>query len=150
MKVTFDVLSSIDVTPSEEQKEAIAHGENAEITFTSSDFDSDAEYLLIHESEARDGEYDVMLSKAKGNDITMSLPDLSPVTIVSVNVEKIPSIDSAAEDTVEEGEPEPIVEQEDKHPYAAVAYILIIICVGVLVVLFIQIKKRGGLNAKKK
>ena len=81
---TFTEFISVDVTPSEEQVNAVAKGEKAYLTLTSKDIEDGKYYLAIHGSDKRTGSYDVLLVKAKGNTIAMNLPDLSPVTIASI------------------------------------------------------------------
>ena len=111
----------------------------------SEEFEDDTLYLVIHESDVRDGEFDVMLSKLENGKLTMSLKDLSPVTITKVSVNTVQGIDEAVEeDTIESESPEEITEETNNKPYAWVAYLLIVVAVGFLVVLFIGIKKKGG------
>ena len=145
MEVIFDILTSVNVEPSEEQKAAIASGEEIELTLASEEFEDDTLYLVIHESDVRAGEFDVMLSKLENGKLTMPLKDLSPVTITKVSVNTVQGIDEAVEeDTIESESPEEITEETNNKPYAWVAYLLIVVAVGFLVVLFIGIKKKGG------
>ena len=145
MEVTFDILASVNVEASEDQKTAIANGEEFDLTLSSADFEEGALYLVIHESDVREGEFDVMLSGLENGVITMPLKDLSPVTITKVSVSTVQGIDEAVEeDTIESESPEEITEETNNKPFAWVAYLLIVVAVGFLVVLFIGIKKRGG------
>jgi len=145
MEVTFDILASVNVEASEDQKTAIANGEEFDLTLSSADFEEGALYLVIHESDVREGEFDVMLSGLENGVITMPLKDLSPVTITKVSVSTVQGIDEAVEeDTIESESPKEITEETNNKPFAWVAYLLIVVAVGFLVVLFIGIKKRGG------
>ncbi len=149
MEVTFDILTSVDIEASEEQKAAIANGDEIELKMTSSDFEDDALYLVIHESDVRTGEFDVMLAKLDNDELTMSLQDLSPVTITKVSVNKVQGIEEAVDETSETDIPDEITEDTNNKPYAWVAYLLIIVAVAFLAVLFVGIKKKGGFSRKK-
>jgi len=63
--VTFDVVASVDVTPTDAQKELIKNKKDVSLEMTSPDFDKNAIYLMVHESDARTGEYDVALLTPK-------------------------------------------------------------------------------------
>ena len=149
IEVTFDILTSVDIEASEEQKAAIANGDEIELKMTSSDFEDDALYLVIHESDVRTGEFDVMLAKLDNDELTMSLQDLSPVTITKVSVNKVQGIEEAVDETSETDIPDEITEDTNNKPYAWVAYLLIIVAVAFLAVLFVGIKKKGGFSRKK-
>ena len=42
-------------------------------------------YFIVHESDVRTDTYDITLESAIGNELTMNLKDLSPVTIAKIS-----------------------------------------------------------------
>lgn len=147
-QVTFEIVSSKDVLPNEEQKAAFAAGNTTDVTFTSGEFEDDALYLVIHESMERENTYDVMLDHPQGGTITMNLPDLSPITIAKVTVGEVEQIESTAVEP-ENNQPEEIEETEGGNTYTVFAYCLIVVALGLLAVLGVQIKKKGGFRRSR-
>lgn len=151
----FDVVESVDITPNNDQIEAMKEGKDVDLKLVG--LDENEMYLIIHESTARNGEFDVLLAKAtfnsaNGGEIDMVLPDLSPVTVtkLSVSTTKEPVI--VTDETQENNDSPSSVVEEEKNGggNAVLLVILLILAAGVLVFLFIMIKKRGGFDFKKK
>ena len=116
-------------------------------------------YLVIHESTVRNGVFDVALSKAAPDSnglsaVSMKLEDLSPVTICKISIssktveEKVITENPSDDGNVDS--PESLETVEEGHSNAWLVWLLVIVAVGALVVLFIQIKKRGGFDSFKK
>lgn len=126
-KVTFDVVSSIDVAANDEQKAAMDKGENVSLNLKSEQFKNGDTYLIVHESEKRGDTFDVEVVTAKDGAIDVTLPDLSPITIAHVTTETVVG-DSEAEvlatDAISDEE------TKDKSPMRNIAVILMIVAIG--------------------
>lgn len=95
--------------------------------------------------DARAETYDVLLTRANQNEISVNLPDLSPVTITKLTVTSVENL-VTEEITTEQIEPEELVEQEpDNSGFRIFMYVLLVVAVAGLVVLFILIKKKDSL-----
>jgi len=88
--VKFDVLSTFDVQANEAQRQAMEQGENVNLMVKSDEITDGELYFAIHESDMREGAYDVMLVTAENDCVTLNLPDLSPITLVKVSISKTP------------------------------------------------------------
>jgi hypothetical protein len=151
--VTFEVIASLDVEAGEEQLKAMANEEYAELTISSDDFKDGELYIIVHESEIREGKYDILLVTAENNSLSMYLPDFSPVTIAAVSVEAveevteeiaIPEMHAQAVDTVDEV-------TASNEVFRNVMYVLIVIAIIGLVVIFAVMKKRNyGVFSRRK
>ncbi len=86
--VNINAVTSLDVIATDEQKEAIENGETVNVSISSTDF-ADGTYLVIHESEEREGEYDIYVVEASNNTIDLELQDLSPISIASITVDPV-------------------------------------------------------------
>ena len=166
--VTLEVVSSVDIIPTDEQKTAIENGQGVQLTLSSSNFMEDGLYLIIHESNKRAGEFDLALTKAvKADDssdpgISMSLSDLSPVTIVLVSTgdndqTTLISADPADSDgseidivNNEDGTPESVKTDEGKKGSKNIIVIILgIIAIAGLGFLYFWFTKKGGKKKDK-
>jgi hypothetical protein len=142
-EVTFDKLVSVNLSPSATQSESIKAGEAAYVTMTSSDFEDGSTYLIVHESTARTGIYDILFTRANGNQLSFSLKDLSPVTVVKVSIADTESTDEA----VTSSQPEALqTAQKDNSGFRVLMYILIPVAIIGIAALFLITKKQQGAN----
>ena len=143
--VVCDILASVDVVPSADQQTAIDNQEGVNLKLSSADIEDGALYLIVHESQLREGVYDVLLSRASGDSIEINIPDLSPVTVSKITVNDIEQLEMVTESTQTEETPEALAEEESSNTGFRIAmYILLIVAIGGLVALFFIAKKRNG------
>ena len=143
--VVCDILASVDVVPSADQQTAIDNQEDVDLRLSSADIEDGALYLIVHESQLREGIYDVLLSRASGDSIEINIPDLSPVTVSKITVNDIEQLEMVTESTQTEETPEALVEEESSNTGFRIAmYILLIVAIGGLAALFFIAKKRNG------
>lgn len=148
--VTFDMLASFDVIPSDEQQGAIDNQQNVDLTVSSPDIEDGALYLVIHESDLRADTFDVLLTQAYGNEIDINVPDLSPVTLTKITVGETDSISSSSTQLSTEDTPQE-VENNDKgnSGVKVIMYILIVVAVGGAATLLVFAKrKKDGFTRK--
>lgn len=135
--VVCDILASVDVVPSADQQTAIDNQEDVDLRLSSADIEDGALYLIVHESQLREGIYDVLLSRASGDSIEINIPDLSPVTVSKITVNDIEQLEMVTESTQTEETPEALVEEESSNTGFRIAmYILLIVAIGGLAALF--------------
>ena len=140
-EVVFDVLTAVDIEPSEEMLTAMENNENVEVTISSDSIVDGELYFIIHESTEREGTYDVILTKANGNELGFEVPDLSPVTFTKVTINTVKEL--PVEDEVMET-PE-VVEDSGNGGLSAktiVLYVVLVLLIGGFVVFTILFKKR--------
>jgi predicted nucleic acid-binding Zn-ribbon protein len=152
--ITFDEIISIDVTPSDSQLELINSGDNVQLSISSEKIDDGALYLVVHESDSRVGVFDVLLARAENGAVEIQIPDLSPITVVKVDVsEDIAEI--FEEETVteepssEEETPQSLEETKTESNTATsiISVILIILVIGALGFLGVMFyKKKQNIN----
>ena len=143
--VVCDILASVDVVPSADQQTAIDNQEDVDLRLSSADIEDGALYLIVHESQLREGVYDVLLSRASGDSIEINIPDLSPVTVSKITVNDIEQLEMVTESTQTEETPEALAEEESSNTGFRIAmYILLIVAIGGLAALFFIAKKRNG------
>ena len=143
--VTFDVLTSIDVTPTDEQQKAIDNQQDVNLTVSSFEIEDGALYLIVHESDLRKGTFDVLLTRAYGNEIDINVPDLSPVTLTKITINDVNSISSESTETSTEDTPQEIQDNDKENSgFRVVMYILLFVAVGGAGVLFVLAKRRNG------
>lgn len=143
--VTFDVLTSIDLTPSDEQQKAIDNQQDVNLTVSSSEIEDGALYLIVHESDLRKGTFDVLLTRAYGNEIDINVPDLSPVTLTKITINDVNSISSESTEISTEDTPQEIQDNDKENSgFRVVMYILLFVAVGSAGVLFVLAKRRNG------
>lgn len=100
--VSISGIAGIDVTPSVLQNEAMEKGEKFSLSLSSNEFTNGNMYLVVHESEERDGKFDVALVVAQNGSIDVELEDLSPVSVAEVSIKDLSSFDG--EGSVPSGE----------------------------------------------
>lgn len=83
--LAIEGMASIDIVPSEVQREAIANGEKATVEISYNQFVNGEDYLVVHESKDRLGSYDVQVVTAVDGELVFDLTDLSPVSFAHVN-----------------------------------------------------------------
>lgn len=135
--VAFNEVLAADFTASDAQNKEITEKGKTSLTIASDDIVNGGTYLVIHKSNKRSGMYDVLLTKASGNEIAMTLQDLSPVTIVKVSVAPIGGTAAVADRSVTEAAPAKNMSK---------LWIAIGICaavVGAFIFLMVLIKMRG-------
>ena len=143
--VTADEVMSFDFVASEEQQKAIENGEAVDLKITADKIENGALYLIVHESKIRTGTYDVLLVRANQNELSIEVPDLSPVTIAKLTVDSAETI-MTTEQAVDNTEPEVLQENtENNNGFRIVMYILLVVAIGGLVVLFVIMKKKDAL-----
>lgn len=143
--IVCDILASVDVVPSADQQTAIDNQEGVNLRLSSADIEDGALYLIVHESQLREGIYDVLLSRASGDSIEINIPDLSPVTVSKITVNDIEQLEIVTDSTQTEETPEALVEEESSNTGFRIAmYILLIVAIGGLAALFFIAKKRNG------
>lgn len=129
--VTFDMFASFDVTPSSEQQNSIDKNQNVNLSVSSPDIEDGALYLVIHESDLRANTFDVLLTKAYGNEIDINVPDLSPITLTKITVDTTDSISSSATKLSARDTPQEIQNNaKDNSKFKGIIYIFIIVAVG--------------------
>lgn len=140
-EVAFDVLTAIDLEPSEEMIEAMDNNENVSVNISSEAIENGALYFIIHESTEREGTYDVLLTKAEGTEINFEIPDLSPVMFTKVSVNTVKEL--TVEDEVTET-PETVENTDDSGVSAktVILYVALIILIVGFIVFTILFKKK--------
>ena len=148
--VTFDMLASFDVTPSDEQQNAIDNQQNVNLTVSSPDIEDGALYLVIHESDLRPNTFDVLLTQAFGNEIDINVPDLSPVTLTKITVGDSDVISSSSTQLSTEETPQEVTNNgKNNSGFKIVMYILIVVALGGAAALIIIPKRRkDGVSRK--
>lgn len=145
--VSFDELMSVDFKPSATQLETIKAGDGARLTVSSDKFEDGSTYFIVHESETRTGIFDILLTRANGNTIDITVPDLSPVTIVKVSI----SDNNVSDQDTTTAAPVELEVKKDNSGKVVVMYVLIVVAIIALGALFILAKKRNnGTNPFKR
>lgn len=148
--VTFDMLASFDVTPSDAQQDAIDNKQDVDLTISSPDIEDGALYLVIHESDLREGTYDVALTQAYGSEIDIKVPDLSPVTLTKIIVTDAEVISSSSTQQSTEELPQEVEESNKNNSgFRVIMYFLIVVAIGGAVVLLVLAKRRKGGSSRK-
>lgn len=141
--VLLKALVSADITPSDTMESAISNGMTAKVNVSFDGIENGAQYLVIHESNVRDGYYDVALLEAENDMLEFSVPDLSPVTIAKVTVDNVSALDLIGEaEAAETVEGDAAEESQGVH---VIVYILIFVAVFIAIgaLVFINLNKRG-------
>lgn len=145
----IEAIFSADVKPSNSQKTAMEENRKVQLTLTHDELKNGEEYLVVHESTERDGKYDVLLVTAENNSITLSLQDLSPISVAKLSVESVTALAAGAT----EGAPSPAGEAvvtESGNTNLIFAIILIVLIAGGALALVFFMKQRqkngGGFN----
>ena len=150
--VVFDVIASVNVEASEEQLKAMAANKSATLTLSSNDFKDGELYFVIHESSVRANTYDLLLVTADNGELSMELPDFSPVTITKVSIKNAaPVIENSEEDTENESFVVESIENEtdeNNETFKVVFDIVIIIAVILLIVIVLYFRKKKRSNTK--
>ena len=148
--VTFDMLASFDVTPSDAQQDAIDNKQDVDLTISSPDIEDGALYLVIHESDLREGTFDVALTQAYGSEIEIKVPDLSPVTLTKIIVTDAEVISSSSTQQSTEELPQEVEESNKNNSgFRVIMYFLIVVAIGGAVVLLVLAKRRKGGSSRK-
>ena len=148
--VTFDMLASFDVTPSDAQQDAIDNKQDVDLTISSPDIEDGALYLVIHESDLREGTFDVALTQAYGSEIDIKVPDLSPVTLTKIIVTDAEVISSSSTQQSTEELPQEVEESNKNNSgFRVIMYFLIVVAIGGAVVLLVLAKRRKGGSSRK-
>lgn len=148
--VTFDMLASFDVTPSDAQQDAIDNKQDVDLTISSPDIEDGALYLVIHESDLREGTFDVALTQAYGSEIDIKVPDLSPVTLTKIIVTDAEGISSSSTQQSTEELPQEVEESNKNNSgFRIIMYFLIVVAIGGAVVLLVLAKRRKGGSSRK-
>lgn len=148
--VVFDMFASFDVTPSDAQQSAIDNQQNVDLTISSSEIEDGALYLVIHESDLRENTFDVLLTKAYGSEIDITVPDLSPVTLTKITVSDTDAISSSSTQLSTEDTPQEVENNDkDNSGFKIVMYILIVVAIGGAATLLILAKRRKGGTIRK-
>lgn len=148
--VTFDMLASFDVTPSDAQQDAIDNKQDVDLTISSPDIEDGALYLVIHESDLREGTFDVALTQAYGSDIDIKVPDLSPVTLTKIIVTDAEVISSSSTQQSTEELPQEVEESNKNNSgFRVIMYFLIVVAIGGAVVLLVLARRRKGGSSRK-
>ena len=141
--VTLDMLASFDVTPSDAQQDAIDNKQDVDLTISSPDIEDGALYLVIHESDLREGTFDVALTQAYGSEIDIKVPDLSPVTLTKIIVTDAEVISSSSTQQSTEELPQEVEESNKNNSgFRVIMYFLIVVAIGGAVVLLVLAKRR--------
>lgn len=144
------MFASFDVTPSDEQQNAIDNQQNVNLTVSSPDIEDGALYLVIHESDLRPNTFDVLLTQAFGNEIDINVPDLSPVTLTKITVGDSDVISSSSTQLSTEETPQEVTNNgKNNSGFKIVMYILIVVALGGAAALLIIVKRRkDGVSRK--
>ena len=154
--VSLEVVASIDVEPSDEQLSAMSKDENAELIVSSDKIEDGELYFVVHESNKRTDTFDVLLATAENNEITMNLPDFSPVTIAKVTISDAEKEQVITADATENAEfVSENVEETDNGStgsFRTVMYVLIILAfVGIIAVfVLMKLQRDGKISGRKK
>ena len=150
--VNIDSVLSVDVTPSEDQKESIKAGNGADVEFAGDGitFEDGTPYLVVHESTEREGTYDALVVNAANGSLDFNLEDLSPISIAKVSVVTVPVSDASVSSSETETEEAPEVSSENSGLKNVFLFILIAILIvgGIFVILLkthvINLKGNGN------
>lgn len=138
--VILETVLSADIKPSSTQEAAIKNGVTTKVNVSFDGIDNNSLYLVIHESEVRQGTYDVTMVKPKNGMLEFSLEDLSPITIAKVRLDDVSSIDLTEQESVESvNVPE---EGTSSNTLRNVVYVLIIVAllIGLSVLAYLKLK----------
>lgn len=145
--ISISAIGSIDVTPSALQSEAMENGEKFSLNLSSNEFTNGNMYLVVHESEKRDGKYDVALVLAQNGSIDIELEDLSPVAVAEVGIKDLSSFDEG-----EAPSGESVDEQSHSNGNFKIIFIILglifIAGIGVLVHMMKKQKRDGSLRRR--
>lgn len=93
--LAIEGMASIDILPSEAQREAMANGEKVTVEISYSQLVNGEDYLIVHESKERLGSYDIQVVTAIDGELVFELDDLSPVSFAHVNKNAAPIMESS-------------------------------------------------------
>lgn len=138
--VILETVVSADIKPSPTQEAAIKNGVTTKVNVSFDGIDNNGLYLMIHESEVREGTFDVALVKPKNGMLEFSLADLSPVTIAKVKVDNVSNLNLVENQDVESVDGP--VESNANNTLRFVVYGLIIVAllIGLGVVVYMKLK----------
>lgn len=138
--VILETVVSADIKPSPTQEAAIKNGVTTKVNVSFDGIDNNSLYLVIHESEARVGTYDVTMVKPKNGMLEFSLADLSPVTIAKVKVDNVSNLNLVEDQDVESVDGP--VEGNSNNALRFVVYGLIIVAllIGLGVIVYLKLK----------
>lgn len=141
--VSVNAVFSVDVHPSDAQKEAMEKGEKVDLSLASSELENGKQYLLVHESTKRTGKYDVTLVTAHDKEIITTLQDLSPVSVAKVSLENIAAFAAGAANPAPVGTAT-IQQNDNTNTVFVVILIALIIGGGVGLMIFMKKKQKDG------
>ena len=144
-KVSFDVLASMDIEASDEQKEAIENGENADLELKSDAFEDDELYFVVHESTVRENTFDVEVVTAHNGQLNVALPDLSPVTVAHIAIGTVVNENASTE--VLAAEEVSDTSNTDKTGLRNLALVLMVVAVaGGATVIFVTKRRKSSVS----
>lgn len=132
---TFTGLTTVEITPNEEQLQSVANQQPAYVTLSCSGVEDGAKYMIIHESSAREGEYDILIVEASDGELAFELDDFSPVSVAAIDFTE-----------TEPDEPTPVDEPEDNEDNGGMSKALgVILVIAILALAAYFMKKKGML-----
>lgn len=145
--LAIEGIASIDIAPSDEQKEAISNGKKATVEIYYSGLEDGEDYLIIHESMKRVGSYDVQVVTAEDGALIFDLSDLSPVSFAHVNKNAVPAVTVSSTLTGEENADvvaEPKTEKSNRGIIILLVVIAMIVAMGGFIAFSVIRARKGG------
>jgi hypothetical protein len=146
--IVLDVAAAGDITASTTQESAFNLNQSAKLNVSFPNIINGALYLVVHERADQAGQYEVCLTTASDNSVTMNVSNLSPVVVAKVQIKDAESIVNSTlttDGTVDSLE----VPADDTSGKSSVAiWVILFIVVAfvvIMVCLFIKLKKEGRL-----
>lgn len=138
--VILETVLSADIKPSSTQEAAIKNGVTTKVNVSFDGIDNNSLYLVIHESEVRQGTYDVTMVKPKNGMLEFSLEDLSPITIAKVRLDDVSSIDLTEQESVESVNVPDEGTSSSTLRYVVYGLIIVALLIGLGVLAYLKLK----------
>jgi FtsZ-binding cell division protein ZapB len=146
--VVLDVVAAGDILPSATQESAFNLNQSAKLNVSFPNITNGALYLVVHERADQAGQYEVCLTTAASDSVSMNVSSLSPVVVAKVQIKDAEStVNSTLTDNAVDTLETPAEENSNKNGVGTIfviLFIIIVFAVG-LVCLFMKLKKDGRL-----
>lgn len=144
--MTVHAIASLDVEPSETQKNAFENGGTCVVDLSGEQIHDGKKYLVVHESNTRVGMFDVILVEAQNGSISFELADLSPISVAEVGIrEKAASFDNVVSD-IPSGTHDSTIDTGTNSILKSIFIILLILATVIAAVTILILQKRGKLR----
>lgn len=146
--VVLDMVAAGDILASSAQEAAFKNNTSAKLELSFPNITNGALYLIVHERADRPGQYEVCLTTAASNNVSMNVSSLSPVAVASVQIKDASAVVNSTligEDVEAMNTPAP--EKNGRSGFGVVLIILLIIAllIGAGVFVIMKLKKEGRL-----